>query len=232
MKILAVADTVVDLLYSPAITRRFQNISFVIGCGDLPYYYLDYISGALNIPLYFVQGNHTSRVEIGIEGDKKVMWAGTNLHKRCVQDESGVLLAGIEGSIRYNNGPYQYSQGRMWGWVFDLVPGLFINRLRTGRYLDIFVTHSPMWHVHDMEDLPHNGIKAFCWLVTVFKPAYHLHGHVHVYRNDAITISQVRNTTVMNTYGYKEITLESDFNISLKNRVDNWLRENPQVKDK
>jgi Icc-related predicted phosphoesterase len=59
-----------------------------------------------------------------------------------------------------------------------------------------------------MDDLPHHGVKAFNWLNRVFKPMYHLHGHVHIYRSDTIIETQLDNTRVMNTYGYKEITLD------------------------
>jgi Icc-related predicted phosphoesterase len=63
-----------------------------------------------------------------------------------------------------------------------------------------------------MEDLPHHGIKAFRWLLQVFKPAYHLHGHIHVYRNDIPTITQFEETQVINCYGYRELTLEAKIN--------------------
>jgi hypothetical protein len=55
-----------------------------------------------------------------------------------------------------------------------------------------------------MKDLPHRGIKAFNWLDRVFKPVYHFHGHTHIYRNDTQTITRYFDTTVINTYGYKE----------------------------
>jgi Icc-related predicted phosphoesterase len=127
-----------------------------------------------------------------------------NLHQRVVEDDTGLLLAGLEGCLHYNNGPYQYSQSEYWMKVFRLVPGLLINKLRTGRYLDIFVTHAPPWKIHDADDLPHRGIKAYRWLIDVFKPAINLHGHIHVYRQDTVTQTQVGETKVINTYGYRE----------------------------
>ncbi len=132
-------------------------------------------------------------------------------------------MAGIEGSIRYNNGPHQYSQGDMWSMALGLVPRLMINRLRYGRFLDVLVTHAPPWKIHDMEDLPHHGIKAFRWLLQVFKPAYHLHGHIHVYRNDIPTITQFEETQVINCYGYRELTLEAKINPN--HRLFRRLRE-------
>ena len=63
MIILSVSDTLVPHLYSPLIRANFQHVDCVIGCGDLPYYYQEFIVTLLNVPLYFVHGNHDPRVE-------------------------------------------------------------------------------------------------------------------------------------------------------------------------
>ena len=109
--------------------------------------------------------------------------------------------------MRYNNGPYQYSQSQMWSLVWSLVPGLLLNRARYGRYLDIFVSHAPPWGIQDSEDRPHQGIRAFRWLLGAFKPSIHLHGHTHVYRSDTPTETDYRGTRVINTYGYRQVQL-------------------------
>jgi Icc-related predicted phosphoesterase len=59
-----------------------------------------------------------------------------------------------------------------------------------------------------MPDLPHRGIKAFNWIDRVFKPKYHFHGHIHVYRNSIQTSTNYFETTVVNTYGYKQTNIE------------------------
>ena len=152
----------------------------IISCGDLPYYYLEYMISMLDVPTYYVRGNHASKIEDTTGGERTSPWGAIDLNGCCKRDQSGMLLAGIEGSIRYNNGPHQYSQSEMWRMAFGLVPGLLINRMRFGRYLDILVTHAPPYKIHDASDLPHVGIKAFRWLIDVFKPLYHLHGHIHI----------------------------------------------------
>jgi Icc-related predicted phosphoesterase len=208
MRILAVSDLESALIYSPQIAERFKDINLAIGCGDLPYYYLEYIISSLNIPLYFVRGNHASQVESGSSGDRTEPWGAVDLHQRLVRDDSGLLLAGIEGCIRYNNGDHQYTQAEMWSKVFALVPGLFLNRVRYGRYLDVFVTHAPPWKIHDLDDQPHQGIKAFNWLIKVFQPVYHLHGHIHIYRSDSLKETLVGPTRVINAYGYREVMVD------------------------
>lgn len=209
MRILAVSDTEIGFIYSPMVVERFQNVDLVISCGDLPYYYLEYIVSMLNVPMYYVRGNHASKVEFTTAGERTSPWGATNLHRRTCEDDTGLLLAGLEGSLQYNQGPYQYTQSEYWMQAFSLVPSLLINKMRFGRYLDILVTHAPPWKIHDESDRPHQGIKAFRWLINVFQPAYALHGHIHIYRQDTSTMTQVNNTRVINTYGFKELEIKT-----------------------
>ncbi|HNR02334.1 MAG TPA: metallophosphoesterase [Anaerolineaceae bacterium] len=207
MKLLAVSDVEIALLYSPMIVDRFQDIDLIISCGDLPYYYIEYMISMLNVPCYFVRGNHASNREYGVAGTRKFPWGAVDLHHKCLEDDTGLLLAGLEGSLRYNLGPYQYTQVQYWEMVLSLVPRFLWNKLTLGRYLDIFVAHAPPWQVHAEEDLPHRGIKAFRWLIKVFQPSYLLHGHIHVYRRETVTRTLIDNTTVQNVYGYKTLTI-------------------------
>lgn len=203
MKVLSISDKVIPFLYSPEILDKVHDIDFVISCGDLPYYYQEYIATKLNAPLFFVRGNHDPVVEYDADGERRAPRGGINLHRRTIHKD-GVLFAGIEGCNRYNQGHFQYTPSEMWGHVFHLVPRLLFNRLVYGRCLDVFVTHAALEGVHDKPDWTHRGIKAFNWLVRVFKPKYHFHGHNHVYTDETVTETQVGETLVINTYGYKE----------------------------
>ena len=58
MRILTVSDKVEPVLYGPYIRERVGKIDLVLACGDLPHYYLEYIIGLLDAPLFFVHGNH------------------------------------------------------------------------------------------------------------------------------------------------------------------------------
>jgi uncharacterized protein len=210
MKILALSDTEIGFIYSPMIRDRFHDVDLVISCGDLPYFYLEYVLSMLSVPLYYVRGNHASKIEFGSASTARTYpWGAFDLHQKVHEDDTGLLLAGLEGSVRYNTGPYQYTQSEYWIKVFRLVPRLLINKLKVGRYLDVFVTHSPPFHIHDAEDRPHVGIKAFNWLNKVFQPKYHLHGHIHIYRQDTITRTLVDKTEVINAFGYREITIDT-----------------------
>jgi Icc-related predicted phosphoesterase len=207
MKVLSLSDALVPFVYSPKIKTRFQGVSLVLGCGDLPYYYQEYVISLLDVPLFFVRGNHDKEKEAGEKVDSSGPLGGVDLHRK-ITNHRGVLLAGVEGCLRYREGPFQYSQSEMWRHVISLLPGLLLNRILQRRYLDVFVTHAPPRGVHDRDDLPHRGIEAFRWLIETFKPAYHFHGHVHIYRPDTVSETRLGPTLVINTYGYREIELD------------------------
>ncbi len=208
MKLLTVSDKEISLIYSAQIRERFNDVDLAISAGDLSYYYLEYIISSLDIPLYFVRGNHARDVEYGVAGPRKAPWGAVDLHRKVIQDpKTGLLLAGIEGSLRYNKGDHQYTQSEMWSMVLSLVPKLIWNKIRYGRFLDVFVTHAPPWGIHDEEDRAHQGVKAFNWLIKTFQPTLHIHGHVHIYHPGVITETLIGRTLVLNTYGYRKLTL-------------------------
>jgi len=207
IKVLLLSDLIVSFIYSPQVRHRFPDVELVIGCGDLAYYYLEYVLTALDKPCFFVRGNHDKIVEYSLEAQRTAPAGAVDMHCRMI-NHHGWLIAGIEGSLRYRPGPFQYTQSQMWRSVFSLVPRLFSNRLRYGRFSDVFITHSPPAGVHDMPDLPHQGIKAFRWFIQVFKPTYHFHGHVHVYRPDTPVDTVVNQTRVINAYSYKVVELD------------------------
>jgi Icc-related predicted phosphoesterase len=122
----------------------------------------------------------------------------------------GLIIAGLEGSMRYRPGrPYMYTEKEMRYEVVKLAPRLLLNQARFGRAVDILVTHSPPYGIHDMTDLPHTGFKVFRNFMTMFRPKYLLHGHVHVYRQDTTCVTQVEDTHVVNVYPYRVFDYEN-----------------------
>ena len=47
MKILALSDVELPAVNSTRIRERFPDVDLVISCGDLPYYYLEYVLSSL-----------------------------------------------------------------------------------------------------------------------------------------------------------------------------------------
>jgi len=184
-------------------------VDLIISCGDLPPYYLEYIVTMLNKPLYYVIGNHGSEIAQSNFGESPKGPAGcTNLDGRVV-NHKGLLIAGLEGSMRYNwDSNYQYTEFQMRQKALSLLPRLFWNKLWRGRYLDILVTHAPPCGIHDEEDVCHTGFKSFIWLMDWFSPRYLLHGHVHLYMPNQCSRSVYKKTEILNTYGYKVLELD------------------------
>lgn len=206
MRVLALSDQVLDFVYSPSAAQRFSDVDLVIGCGDLPYYYLEFLVDTLHKPVFFVRGNHAANVEYSQTQEREAPWGAIDLHRQLVQHQ-GLILAGFEGSLRYRRGPFMYTQGEMWLMVLGMLPRLLYNRLRYGRALDVLVTHAPAWDVSDRQDTAHRGFKAFRWLLRAFKPKYHLHGHIHLYDRNEPAIVEFEDTQVINAYGYQELEL-------------------------
>jgi uncharacterized protein len=205
MKILAVSDQELDFLHNPSIKSRFKDVDLLINCGDLSYFYYEYMISMLDVPAYFVRGNHSPSLEYGEYSTRAHPWGAFDLHRRCLRDRSGLLLAGVEGSVDYNGGDFQYSQIEMWRMVLLMTPALIINRYRFGRSLDVFVSHAAPWKIEDGDDLPHQGIRAFRWLINVFQPKIHLHGHIHLSDPSKTREALVKKTRVINAYLYSEI---------------------------
>lgn len=202
MRVLAISDIIVESLYSPAVRDIARDVELVISCGDLPSPYLEYIVTMLDKPLYYVMGNHGAR-----GGPREHPEGCVNLDGRAV-NHNGLLLAGLEGSIRYNDAPrYQYTQREMRAKTLWLARRLWANRLRFGRYLDVLVTHSPPFGIHDGQDAAHHGFQSFLSFIDRYHPEYLLHGHVHLYDSRVGRQAVRGHTLIVNVYGYKLLDL-------------------------
>ncbi len=204
MKILAVSDQVVERLYGLVSQGHFSGVEMILGCGDLPYSYLEYIVSLLNVPMFYVPGNHDPVYNPRVPNAHAE--GGTNLDLRRAESK-GMLLAGFGGCNRYRpDGVNQYTQSDAWLRAARLMPGLLWNRVRYGRALDIFITHSPAYGIHDEEEQAHTGLKAINWIIDWAQPRYHLHGHTHFFRNNLEpSVTRVGRTTSMNVFPYKVI---------------------------
>jgi hypothetical protein len=207
VRILAITDEVDGRLYNPGLAARRGRYDLVINCGDIPPYYLDFVGSMVGAPILGVHGNHDgSLVRRDAVGRPAEGFGMVELHGRVVE-EQGLLIGGFNGSLRYNDGSYQFTEQGMREQVCRMVPQLLLNRVRYGRYLDVLVTHAPPRFIHDQEDRPHQGFEVFRWFLKTFKPRYHLHGHIHIYDNRTVTRTQFYETEVVNTYPYREISV-------------------------
>ncbi|HEV8535279.1 MAG TPA: metallophosphoesterase [Candidatus Limnocylindria bacterium] len=208
MRILALSDVVDEAANADTARTRFGEVDLILGCGDLPYDYLDYVATVLTVPLYAVHGNHDVPPQQLDDPAIGQWWAGIDLNGRIV-DIDGLLVGGFGGSRRYSHGPYQLSEFDMWGAILRMIPSLLANRLRRGRFLDVLVTHAPPRGIHDLPDPAHWGFGALRWFLRTFRPRYHLHGHSHVYDARTVTRTRYHDTIVVNAYGAREIEVDA-----------------------
>ncbi len=207
VKILAVSDQVVERIYSLISSGHFRDVDLLLGCGDLPYSYLENIISLLNIPLYYVPGNHDPKYD-----ERWVLSraeGGSNLDLKLARVK-GLLIGGFGGSVRYRpDSVNQYTQAEAHWRALRLVPGLLWNRLRYGRALDILISHSPPFGIHDDDTQAHRGLQALNWLLRIARPRYHFHGHTHFFRqNLSASNTQLGPTQIMNIYPYKVIDIQ------------------------
>jgi Icc-related predicted phosphoesterase len=213
MKILCISDHIDPLVYSNSIKERFKDIDLVLSAGDLPMEYLEFVVSSLNKSLFFVFGNHNltefhrykqSNMVIPhrwIEDETTYGSGATHIGSK-VKEEEGLIIAGLGGSMRYNQGENQYTDFRMKLEILKLIPAMIINRIFRGRFLDILLTHASPRGIHDKEDLCHRGFKSFLWFMRVFKPKYLIHGHIHLYDLSDIRTTRYQDTLVVNAFSH------------------------------
>ena len=202
VRALSISDQVVDVLQSTDSQKQFSNIELILSCGDLPYYYIENIREALGVPMFFVRGNHDKTTEYGVKGARPGPIGAVDLHNRVI-NHNNILLAGFEGSLRYKDGPFMYTQAEMWSNVLKIIPRLLLNKIVHGRYLDVLISHAPPKGIHDKETHIHQGFGAFIWLLKTFKPSYHFHGHIH--KPDGNPMETIfESTKVVNAFKYTE----------------------------
>lgn len=203
MKILCISDTEMPQLENATnLRRRYNDIDCIISCGDMPVTYLDFITTIAAVPLFYVRGNHDEHYEERPPG-------GINLHENVVEFQ-GLTFAGLEGSIRYNKGKIQYTQGEMHRKVVGFGPRLMFHRIRHGHGVDIFVTHSPARGIHDGEDFPHRGFDSFLNYMKWYRPRYMIHGHVHTWDRRQTTRTDYEDTHIININPFTVLEIEPE----------------------
>lgn len=232
MKILCVSDYVDPLIYNPKVKEIFPDIDLILCAGDLPMDYIDFIVSVFNKPTYFVFGNHNLKdyhyyhksanpeaTPAGHYGDVShahgAIYAGFKSfvnHQLSFTDpatgkKTPLLIAGTSGTCKYNKGLNQFSDFEMKLKLIKLLPKLFINKVKYGRYLDIFLTHATPRHFHDHEDPCHVGFPCYNWFLQKIKPTYMVHGHIHLYDLREERIGKFDETTVVNAYAHCIIEL-------------------------
>lgn len=189
MRILAIADEESKFLWDFYEKGMLDGIDLIISCGDLDPNYLSFLVTMASVPVLYVHGNHDAKYE-------KIPPDGCICIEDTIYVHEGVRILGLGGSMRYKPGAHQYTEFQMQCRVQKLRPKIW----RHGGF-DILVTHAPAYQVNDGEDLPHQGFRAFLYLMEKYKPKFFLHGHVHMnYGRQHKRYDKYNDTHVINVF--------------------------------
>ena len=202
MKVLALSDEKVSFIYSNTIADTYSDVDLILGCGDLPARYLEFVLTVLNVPCVYVPGNHDPdnlRVPGAINADGKIV------------EVKGLKIFGLGGSPRYKaKGRHQYSESQMKRRVWAHFPLIWWRSLWKQPAFDILLTHAPARGIHDDTDPVHTGFEVFLSLMEWARPKLMVHGHTHVIPNLVDTETIFRETFIVNAYPYKLIELPGE----------------------
>src|SRR5205085_2065105 len=131
----------------------------VLSCGDLPFDYLENLVSRLDRPLIYVPGNHDPDVRppsptwsSARPGDLPPGPQGCENADGRLLSAAGLRVAGLGGSIRYRDGPNQYTQGQMSRRALRLELRIRFRQALGGQRPDVLLTHSPARGLGDGED--------------------------------------------------------------------------------
>lgn len=198
MKVLAVADEEVRSLYDFYRPGMLSKYDLIISCGDLHREYLEFLVTMARCPLIYVRGNHDDAyMEKPPEGCI------------CIEDTiytyKGVRFLGLGGSMRYRpDGQNMYTEMAMRNRTLKLLPKILWN----GGF-DVLVAHAPARNYGDFETQTHRGFECFVKLIEYFKPAYFIHGHIHL--NYGMKLPKERKlgeTNIVNAYEFSILDLD------------------------
>lgn len=189
MKILLLADEESKYYWDFFEKSKLEGIDLIISCGDLAPQFLSFLATFAKVPILYVHGNHDHCYD-ETPPDGCI----------CIDDDiyvhDGIRIMGLGGSMCYNNGTYQYTEQEMAKRYKKLR-----RKIKKNGGIDVLITHSPAYHLHDSNDLPHTGFKVFLDIMEEQKPMLFAHGHVHInYGRDFKRESMYNETRVINAY--------------------------------
>ena len=189
MKLLLLADKESPYLWDHYRPGRLKEYDLMLSCGDLKASYLRFLVTMGRAPLLYVHGNHDLRY-------KSDPPEGCD----CVEDKlmvvNGLRILGMGGSAFYSSKEHQYTERQM---ERRLRKAAF--KIRRAGGVDILLTHAPAKGHGDADDYAHRGFECFLDFMDKYKPAYLIHGHVHMnYGSSIVRETSYGSTRIINAY--------------------------------
>lgn len=172
-RILAVADEIDRSLESPATRAALGPIDLVIGCGDLPVDYLQFVTDAFAVQLAYVRGNH----DVGgawATGDATRLHLPEPLADGRPWTDGGVTVIGFSGIPRHGGSGLQVGSVARGLAVL----GAWLRLARRSPHQPVLcISHVAPRGINDGPDRFHQGSRALRWLAGRLEPPLWLHGH-------------------------------------------------------
>lgn len=178
MRILLIADYEEKELWgewSAIMADKLSKVELILSAGDLNTNYLEFLTDKLRVPLVYVPGNHDYNY-------------GNNPPRRCINADGKIIdlricqekvrIIGVGGSMRYKEGPFQFSEEEQRDRVKRVLKQIDADK-STDETFRIMLTHAPCKNYGDMRDLAHRGFNCFNEFLQFWKPKIHCYGHVH-----------------------------------------------------
>jgi uncharacterized protein len=207
-RILAVADMISPFIYRETFPSGLEPLDLVLCAGDLPGYFIEFLATKVTCPVVWVHGNHGEEKVKDYLGNLTPPGGAINAHGKIVR-AAGLTIVGWGGAPKYNDsseGQYSGFEARL--GLRKLEPALWLNKRRTGRDVDIFLTHAPPPGPHAGTDHAHRPCKALGEFLERHKPPLMVHGHVHNYEGKKLEYATPYGSRVVNAYGYTMLELD------------------------
>ena len=190
MKALLVSDVESRALWDFYRPERVDGVDVIISCGDLKKEYLEFLVTMTNKPVLYVPGNHDARYASDPPG-------GCENLDDAVYVFRGVRFLGLGGCKKYNSeSPYQFTEEEMARRIRHVR-----RQIRKAGGVDVVVTHAAPTGCGDKADIAHRGFDCFLDLMDRWRPAYFLHGHVHMnYDPNVPRIMEYADTRIVNAF--------------------------------
>ena len=196
MEILLVADHENEFIWDHFDASRFEDIDFILSCGDLKSEYLSFLVTMVNRPLYYVHGNHdTQYATRPPEGCESI--------DGCLKTVNGLRILGLGGCMKYGGDsktsapPFQYTERQMARRIRKLG-----SKIARHKGFDLLLTHSPAKGVCDGADICHTGFSSLLTLLDKWQPAHMVHGHMHMGFGRGKRFVMHGNTKVIDAFEY------------------------------
>ncbi len=194
MKLLLIGDRECPAIWDYYRPGMLRDYGLILSAGDLKADYLSFLVTMGRAPLLYVHGNHDGHYE-------KYPPEGCDCVEDRVLETCGLKIAGLGGSVCYNKGPHQFTEGQMARRVRRLE-----RKIKKAGGVDIILAHSPAAGLGDMPDPAHRGFECFLGLIDRWQPRYFIHSHVHMNYSRNISRELKRdNTAIINAYERYEI---------------------------